>query len=210
MRYLEHRLYSCRVLYRRRTLPNPRQPRAPGHDGSRMWDEVRQGNRARCLQAGAGSIKESSHGVSTSQQPLCVPLTEQPKLLQELEAGLSQQRHTKGLTQVREGYEKATGTTSLEHNTLSSNRPLTLTQDIIPQQPQGYPNEFNKQFLDLLKKIFVYNPAKRITAKQALKHPWFKQTLEDDGTEALKIRKNKEEKARQESERRRSSGTYAR
>ncbi|KAI9672257.1 MAG: dual specificity protein kinase kns1 [Alyxoria varia] len=47
---------------------------------------------------------------------------------------------------------------------------------------------FNKQFLDLLAKIFVYDPKKRITAKQALNHPWFKETLQDDGTEAIKIR----------------------
>ena len=47
---------------------------------------------------------------------------------------------------------------------------------------------FNKQFLDLLKKIFVYDPKSRITAKQALKHPWFKETCVDDGTEATRIR----------------------
>ncbi|KIW04875.1 hypothetical protein, variant 1 [Verruconis gallopava] len=52
-------------------------------------------------------------------------------------------------------------------------------------------NEFNRQFLDLLRKIFVYNPAKRISAKQALKHPWFKETLQDDGTEAARIREQK-------------------
>lgn len=46
---------------------------------------------------------------------------------------------------------------------------------------------FNKQFLDLLRRIFVYDPKNRITAKQALKHPWFKESLIDDGTEALRI-----------------------
>lgn len=50
-------------------------------------------------------------------------------------------------------------------------------------------------FLDLLKRIFVYSPRKRITAKQALNHPWFKELLQDDGTEALKIRKAAERKA---------------
>lgn len=50
-------------------------------------------------------------------------------------------------------------------------------------------------FLDLLRRIFVYNPRKRITAKQALNHPWFKELLQDDGTEALKIRKANERKA---------------
>jgi len=43
--------------------------------------------------------------------------------------------------------------------------------------------------LDLLKKIFVYDPARRITAKEALQHPWFKEPAQpDDGTEAAKIR----------------------
>ncbi|OXV10126.1 hypothetical protein Egran_02114 [Elaphomyces granulatus] len=46
---------------------------------------------------------------------------------------------------------------------------------------------FNKQFLDLLRRIFVYDPKHRITAKQALKHPWFKESIIDDGTEALRI-----------------------
>ncbi|KAI5465447.1 kinase-like domain-containing protein [Mariannaea sp. PMI_226] len=56
--------------------------------------------------------------------------------------------------------------------------------DIIPAS-----NTFLKNFLDLLKKIFVYDPAHRITAKQALNHPWFKEMAQpDDGTEAAKIR----------------------
>ncbi|GLI72108.1 serine threonine protein kinase CMGC group [Penicillium ochrochloron] len=46
---------------------------------------------------------------------------------------------------------------------------------------------FNRSFLDLLQKIFVYDPKQRITAKQALKHPWFKESLIDDGTEAYRI-----------------------
>ncbi|KAJ5998106.1 hypothetical protein N7499_005515 [Penicillium canescens] len=46
---------------------------------------------------------------------------------------------------------------------------------------------FNRSFLDLLQKIFVYDPKNRITAKAALKHPWFKETLVDDGTEAYRI-----------------------
>ena len=62
-----------------------------------------------------------------------------------------------------------------------------LFQEIIP------PNTvFNKQFLDLLKKIFVYDPKQRITAKQALKHPWFKENIVDDGTEAARIRMDRE------------------
>ena len=34
----------------------------------------------------------------------------------------------------------------------------------------------------------MYDPKQRITAKQALKHPWFKESLIDDGTEAIRIR----------------------
>lgn len=51
---------------------------------------------------------------------------------------------------------------------------------------------FLGQFLDLLHKIFVFNPARRITAKEALKHPWFNMIpLPDDGSEAAKIRVNR-------------------
>ncbi|KAL5694904.1 hypothetical protein EMGR_001929 [Emarellia grisea] len=46
---------------------------------------------------------------------------------------------------------------------------------------------FHRLFLDLLQRIFVYDPKNRITAKEALKHPWFKESLIDDGTEALRI-----------------------
>lgn len=60
-------------------------------------------------------------------------------------------------------------------------------QDIIPGN-----NRFNKQFLDLLKKIFVYDPNKRITAKEALKHDWFKELVQDEGTEAAKIKLEKQ------------------
>lgn len=61
---------------------------------------------------------------------------------------------------------------------------LTDGQSIIPSS-----NPFLENFLDLLKKIFVYDPAHRITAKQALNHPWFKEMAQpDDGTEAAKIR----------------------
>lgn len=46
-----------------------------------------------------------------------------------------------------------------------------------------------KQFLDLLTKIFVYDPARRITAKEALQHPWFREVAHpDDGSEAARIR----------------------
>ncbi|KAM4057136.1 kinase [Hirsutella rhossiliensis] len=56
--------------------------------------------------------------------------------------------------------------------------------DVIPSN-----TAFFKNFLDLLSKIFVYDPAQRITAKEALNHPWFKEmAVPDDGTEAAKIR----------------------
>ncbi|KAI0180213.1 kinase-like domain-containing protein [Hypoxylon sp. FL1284] len=57
-------------------------------------------------------------------------------------------------------------------------------QDIIPSS-----SPFLRSFLDLLQKIFVYDPAKRITARQALDHQWFREpAIPDDGTEAAKIR----------------------
>ncbi|KAK3302571.1 kinase-like domain-containing protein [Chaetomium strumarium] len=59
--------------------------------------------------------------------------------------------------------------------------------DIVPST-----NKFLEQFLDLLQKIFVYDPAQRITAKQALQHPWFREVApQDDGTEAARIRAEK-------------------
>ncbi|KAL2136590.1 hypothetical protein VTI74DRAFT_2895 [Chaetomium olivicolor] len=59
--------------------------------------------------------------------------------------------------------------------------------DIVPQS-----TKFLALFLDLLQKIFVYDPAKRITAKQALQHPWFREVPHpDDGTEAARIRAEK-------------------
>lgn len=56
-------------------------------------------------------------------------------------------------------------------------------------------NEFNRQFLDLLRRIFVYDPKKRITARQALEHRWFEELVEDDGTEAARIRVERERMA---------------
>ena len=59
---------------------------------------------------------------------------------------------------------------------------MKVLDETIPAQ-----NGFMTQFLDLLSRVFVYDPKKRITAKQALKHPWFKERLQDDGTEAARI-----------------------
>jgi dual-specificity kinase len=44
----------------------------------------------------------------------------------------------------------------------------------------------------LLKKIFLYDPKQRITAHEALQHPWFRESMVDDGTEAAKIRIQRE------------------
>ncbi|THX34045.1 kinase-like protein [Aureobasidium pullulans] len=74
---------------------------------------------------------------------------------------------------------------------------LYTLQEIIPAH-----NEFNRQFLDLLKKIFVYDPKKRITAHQALQHEWFKEHYEDDGTEAEKIKIERQRAARLDAQQR--------
>lgn len=64
----------------------------------------------------------------------------------------------------------------------------TSMQEIIPSN-----TAFNRQFLDLLKRIFIYDPADRISAQDALQHPWFREiATPDDGTEALKIRRMRE------------------
>lgn len=72
----------------------------------------------------------------------------------------------------------------------------TFFQEFIPET-----TPFNKQFLDLLRRIFVYDPKQRITAKQALQHPWFKESIVDDGTEAVKIRERREEQGERDAKR---------
>ncbi|CAK7244430.1 MAG: serine threonine protein kinase CMGC group [Sporothrix thermara] len=65
--------------------------------------------------------------------------------------------------------------------------------DIIPAS-----SSFLRQFLDLLKRIFIYDPSQRITAKEALEHPWFREVaVQDDGTEAAKIRLQRERALRE-------------
>ncbi|KAG4027556.1 hypothetical protein MFRU_029g00800 [Monilinia fructicola] len=72
-------------------------------------------------------------------------------------------------------------TTRASRRFVKAMKPL---DDIIKDQ-----GRFSRNFLDLLKRIFVYDPSERITAKQALQHPWFKEAaIADDGTEATKIR----------------------
>ncbi|KAI9752742.1 MAG: hypothetical protein M4579_005498 [Chaenotheca gracillima] len=63
--------------------------------------------------------------------------------------------------------------------------------EIIPSN-----NAFNRQFLDLLRRIFLYDPKARITAKEALKHPWFTETIMDDGSEATRIKRERERAGR--------------
>lgn len=76
-------------------------------------------------------------------------------------------------------------------------RGMKRLEEIIPQT-----TNFNRLFLDLLRKIFVYDPKKRITAREALKHPWFDELVEDDGTEATRIRLERERLADQGDRRR--------
>ena len=67
--------------------------------------------------------------------------------------------------------------------------------DIIPHET----NSFFRNFLDLLRKIFVYDPAARISAMDALQHPWFRELPEkDDGTAAAQIREDRRSAARSE------------
>lgn len=69
--------------------------------------------------------------------------------------------------------------------------PTNSYKSIIP------PNTpFNRQFNDLLKKIFVYDPSKRITAREALNHPWFREVVSDEGLEAAHMRVEKEAELR--------------
>jgi len=41
-------------------------------------------------------------------------------------------------------------------------------------------------FIDLLKRIFVYDPNRRLTAREALKHPFFGEVAEDEGTQVAR------------------------
>lgn len=108
---------------------------------------------------------------------ICLPTF---KVLQTTEAGLPPNGHYKSLEKICEGNEAFRGRHALHLDLRRAN----IAQDIIPDN-----NTFCKNFLDLLRKIFVYDPQQRITAKQALQHPWFQNKAQaDDGTEAAKIR----------------------
>lgn len=85
-----------------------------------------------------------------------------------------------------------------------TNKIADVSQDIIPPT-----TKFMGQFLDLLQKIFVYDPAQRITAKQALQHPWFREVAHpDDGTEAARIRADKARAREREREREQSGASH--
>ncbi|KAF2860163.1 serine/threonine protein kinase [Piedraia hortae CBS 480.64] len=62
-------------------------------------------------------------------------------------------------------------------------RAMKRLEEIIPPT-----STFNTLFLDLLRRIFVFDPKRRITAREALKHPWFQELVQDDGTEASRIK----------------------
>ncbi|RAH73264.1 putative protein kinase (Lkh1) [Aspergillus aculeatinus CBS 121060] len=72
-----------------------------------------------------------------------------------------------------------------DQTTRASRKYVRAMKQLIEFIPSN--TKFHRLFLDLLQKIFVYDPKNRITAKEALKHPWFKESLVDDGTEALRI-----------------------
>uniref|UniRef100_A0A0B7JNJ0 Protein kinase domain-containing protein n=2 Tax=Bionectria ochroleuca TaxID=29856 RepID=A0A0B7JNJ0_BIOOC len=57
-------------------------------------------------------------------------------------------------------------------------------------------SSFLRNFLDLLQKMFAYDPSRRITAKDALLHPFFQIVLRDDGTEAARIALEKAQRSR--------------
>lgn len=58
-------------------------------------------------------------------------------------------------------------------------RAMRSLSDIIPPA-----NKINEEFLDLLSKLLIYEPSQRITAREALNHPFFTTACEDEGTTA--------------------------
>ncbi|KAK6506018.1 dual specificity protein kinase kns1 [Arthrobotrys conoides] len=74
--------------------------------------------------------------------------------------------------------------------------------EMIPQTCSFY-----RQLLDLLKKIFVYDPAKRISARDALKHPWFNEVIRDEGITVAQMRIDKSVEMERELRRRREGNS---
>lgn len=128
---------------------------------------------------------------SSSKKPssLCVLMLTGLQIFQEGKAELPNDRNDAGISEICQGHEEAERE-SRPRWTENKNVELStdsILQDIIPRS-----NNFLKQFLDLLRRIFIYDPAKRITAKEALLHPWFREVaLQDDGTVAAKIRQER-------------------
>ena len=52
---------------------------------------------------------------------------------------------------------------------------------MIPPDCTGESLEFAHAFLDLLKGLLAYDPAVRITAANALRHPYFNYVINEDG-----------------------------
>ncbi|EPS43268.1 hypothetical protein H072_2737 [Dactylellina haptotyla CBS 200.50] len=75
-------------------------------------------------------------------------------------------------------------------------------EEMIPQTCSFY-----RQLLDLLKKIFVYDPAKRISARDALKHPWFNEVIRDEGITVAQMRIDREVEMERELRRRREGNS---
>ncbi|KAK9367963.1 kinase-like domain-containing protein [Lipomyces kononenkoae] len=61
-------------------------------------------------------------------------------------------------------------------------RAMKSLDEIIPAN-----DNFHRLFLDLLKRIFIYDPSQRLAARQALDHPWFRETYIDEGSNSLGI-----------------------
>ncbi|KAJ5912299.1 hypothetical protein N7504_001182 [Penicillium tannophilum] len=103
-----------------------------------------------------------------------------PRLIRQVMAGRGGNHNSAAKYFVRNKLDYPnTETTRASRKYVRAMKELT---DFIPTS-----TPFNRQFLDLLRLIFVYDPKQRITAKDALKHPWFKESIIDDGTEAYRI-----------------------
>ncbi|KAK9314030.1 kinase-like domain-containing protein [Lipomyces starkeyi] len=61
-------------------------------------------------------------------------------------------------------------------------RAMKSLDEIIPAN-----DNFHRFFLDLLKRIFVYDPSQRLSAREALEHPWFRETYIDEGSSSLGV-----------------------
>jgi serine/threonine protein kinase len=54
-----------------------------------------------------------------------------------------------------------------------------------PQETIPKTTIVQSRFLDLLKKLLTWDPAQRITVREALRHPFFALKIEDEGSEFL-------------------------